>query len=45
VQVEQVGESLVLTGRVPTYYQKQMAQEIVRTVAAEYELINSIDVD
>jgi osmotically-inducible protein OsmY len=45
LRVEQVGESLVLTGRVPTFYQKQMAQEIVRTVAAECELVNSIDVD
>jgi len=45
LQLEQVGQSLVITGRVPTFYQKQLAQEIVRNVAAECELVNSIDVD
>lgn len=43
--VEQVGDSLVLSGRVPTFYQKQMAQEIIRGVAADCEVVNSIDVD
>ena len=45
LSVEQVGNSVVLTGRVPSFYQKQMAQEIVRHAVAELELVNSIDVD
>ena len=44
LQVEQDGDSLIITGRVPTFYQKQMAQEIVRH-AVKCELVNSIDVD
>ena len=44
LEVEQVGDSLVITGRVPTFYQKQMAQEIVRH-AVSCDLVNSIDVD
>jgi hypothetical protein len=44
VRVDQDGEALVLSGRVHSFYQKQMAQELVRTVATECELINSIHV-
>ncbi|MCA9214259.1 MAG: hypothetical protein KDB27_14405 [Planctomycetales bacterium] len=44
LEVEQDGDSLIITGRVPTFYQKQMAQEIVRHAVA-CELVNSIDVD
>ena len=45
LQIERVGESVVITGRVPSFYQKQMAQEIVRRAVEECELVNSIDVD
>lgn len=44
LRVDQDGETLVLSGRVQSFYQKQLAQELVRTVAAECELINSIHV-
>jgi osmotically-inducible protein OsmY len=44
VRVDQDGETLVLSGHVQSFYQKQLAQELVRTVAAECELINSIHV-
>ena len=45
LHVEQVGDSVILTGRVPSFYQKQMAQEIVRHAIEQCELVNSIDVD
>jgi hypothetical protein len=42
VHVERAGESLLLSGRVDTFYHKQLAQEVVRAVADEFEVINSI---
>ena len=44
VRVDRDGQALVLSGRVESFYQKQLAQELVRTVAANCELINSINV-
>ena len=44
VRVEQVDDALVLSGCVDTYYHKQLAQELVRSVAEGCELVNSIDV-
>ena len=43
--VEQLGDALLLSGRVDTYYHKQLAQEAVRAVAGELQVINSIEVD
>lgn len=45
LDIEKHGESLVLTGRVHTFYEKQQAQELVRTAAGTYQLVNSISVD
>jgi osmotically-inducible protein OsmY len=42
--VEQTDESLLISGSVPSYYYKQLAQEIVRTVANGIEVVNSIRV-
>jgi hypothetical protein len=44
LRVEQVDDALVLSGCVQTFYHKQLAQELVRTVADECELVNSVDV-
>ncbi len=44
IKVEQVDDALVLSGHVDTFYHKQLAQELVRSVADGCELINSIDV-
>jgi hypothetical protein len=44
VRVDRSGKALVLSGRVESFYQKQLAQELVRTVAESCELINSIHV-
>jgi osmotically-inducible protein OsmY len=35
---------ILLSGRVESFYQKQMAQEIARSVSEEVEVCNSIDV-
>jgi osmotically-inducible protein OsmY len=35
---------LVLRGRVPTYYQKRIAQEVVRRMDGVGQLVNEIDV-
>ena len=45
LQVERRGESLVLSGRVATFYHKQLAQEVVRAVTEGIEVVNSIAVD
>jgi len=44
VRVDREGQTLVLSGRVESFYLKQLAQEVVRTVASSCELVNSIDV-
>ncbi|MDG2384620.1 MAG: BON domain-containing protein [Pirellulaceae bacterium] len=45
LQVEQDAETIIISGRVETYYHKQLAQEIVRTVLNGRELVNAIHVD
>lgn len=45
LQVEQAGESLLISGRVTSFYHKQLAQEIVRTVVGSVQVVNSIHVD
>jgi hypothetical protein len=45
LHVEQAGDSLVLSGRVGSFYHKQLAQEVVRSACHEVELMNFIDVD
>ena len=44
VQVEQNESGLLLSGRVSSFYHKQLAQEVVRLVAGEVNVVNSIDV-
>ena len=44
VTVEQAADGLILTGRVSTFYQKQQAQELVRTFAGETLVTNQIEV-
>lgn len=43
--LEEVEGSLVISGRVGSFYHKQLAQELVRSVARERELVNTVDVD
>jgi osmotically-inducible protein OsmY len=44
VEVEQVGDTLYLQGRVHSFYHKQLAQEVVRTICQGAQLVNEIDV-
>ena len=42
--VEQAGQTLIISGRVGSFYHKQMAQEIARAVCRDIELHNTVDV-
>lgn len=44
LQVEQSGETLVISGWVASFYHKQLAQEVVRHAAEGVEVVNSIQV-
>lgn len=44
VVVEQRGKALVLRGTVSSFYHKQLAQEVVKSVCKETKLINAIRV-
>lgn len=43
--VETDDDHLVISGRVPTFYYKQLAQEAVRAVLDDIQVINDISVD
>ena len=45
LRVERDGSSLLISGRVSSYYYKQLAQEVVRSVAGGLQVVNSIDVE
>jgi osmotically-inducible protein OsmY len=45
LKVAQAGETLLLQGRVKSFYQKQLAQEAVRSVAGTLQVVNAIEVD
>jgi hypothetical protein len=42
LRVEQVGNSLLLSGMVTSFYHKQLAQEQVRLAVGDVEIVNSI---
>jgi hypothetical protein len=44
VSITQDGRNLFLTGRLPTFYLKQLVQEAVRHVPGVQNVINQIDV-
>lgn len=44
IRVDQQHGALLLDGRVSSFYYKQLAQEIVRAVCREVEVVNAIDV-
>ena len=45
LQVEHHEGALVISGAVSSFYHKQLAQEVVRSVCGSIEVINSIHVD
>jgi len=44
LEIERDGERLVLSGRVRSFYHKQLAQEIVRSAADGAEIANAVSV-
>ena len=44
LRVEELDDALVISGHVPTFYCKQLAQEAVRAIAPDRNIINNIDV-
>lgn len=44
IQCEQRGGVLTLQGEVPSFYQKQLAQEILRPLADEVTMVNRLQV-
>lgn len=45
VRIEQDGNRIVMHGNVRSFYLKQMAQETVRRVSSNLQIVNSINVD
>jgi hypothetical protein len=44
LQIEKVGESIVLSGRLPSYYLKQLLQEAVKAIPDVASIDNRVDV-
>lgn len=44
LQVELFDDALVISGKVGSFYEKQMAQEAIRAVCKDLQLQNSVDV-
>ncbi len=44
IAVEETDTRVVLTGTVPSYYLKQLAQEAVRSLCGERQLLNRVEV-
>ena len=45
LDIESVGEMILISGRVDSFYHSQLAQEAVRAVVEGVEVVNKIDVD
>ena len=45
LKVEQHQRTLMISGAVSSYYHKQLAQEVVRSVCRDIEVVNSIRVE
>jgi hypothetical protein len=44
LEIEQRGGSIYISGAVSSFYHKQLAQEVVRSVCREIDIINQTDV-
>ena len=45
VEVLQLGEHIFISGRVPSFYLKQQAQELIRDVCDGHRVVNAIEVE
>ena len=44
LRVEATTDSLIISGKVSSFYEKQMAQEAIRAVCKDIQLQNTVDV-
>jgi osmotically-inducible protein OsmY len=44
LQVEQNGSSILISGRLRSFYHKQLAQEVVRTISPKLRVVNAVEV-
>ena len=45
LRVEREGDALLISGRVKSFYEKQLAQEVVRATAPGVTVVNLIEVE
>ena len=45
LRVQRDGDRLLISGRVNSFYHKQLAQEVVRLIAKGLQVVNTVDVD
>ena len=45
LQVERRDKALLISGAVSSFYHKQLAQEVVRSVCKDIDVVNAISVD
>jgi len=45
LRVDRAGDTILISGCVQSFYQKQLAQELVRAVAEGIPVVNTVDVD
>ena len=45
LEVEEAEDAIIISGRVSSYYHKQLAQELIRGLCDGVELRNTVDVD
>ena len=44
LRVEQSGGSILISGRLCSFYHKQLAQEVVRNISPKSKVVNSVEV-
>jgi len=45
LRVQRDGDRLLISGRVDSFYHKQLAQEVVRAIAKGLQVVNAVDVN
>ena len=44
LQIEMIDDAILISGRVSSFYHKQLAQEAIRSVTNDIHVVNKIDV-
>jgi hypothetical protein len=45
IRIESDGDRLIMSGRLPTFYLKQVLQETLRQIDGVHRIVNHVDVD